>query len=87
MTGVHQRMLPGGDPGIAYDVGGDQDGRPLVLLHGLSANSTSWAPVIERTVRGWRSYALDFRGHGRSDRTPAGTASTTTSTTPTACCT
>jgi pimeloyl-ACP methyl ester carboxylesterase len=70
MTGVHQRMLPGRDPGIAYDVGGDHDGRPLVLLHGLSANSTSWAPVIERTARGWRSYALDFRGHGRSDRTP-----------------
>jgi pimeloyl-ACP methyl ester carboxylesterase len=51
-------------------VGGHEDSRPLVLLHGLSANSTSWVPVIERTARGWRSYALDFRGHGRSDRTP-----------------
>ena len=51
-------------------MGGDEDARPLVLLHGLSANSTSWAPVIERTARGWRSYALDFRGHGRSDRSP-----------------
>jgi pimeloyl-ACP methyl ester carboxylesterase len=70
MTGVHERMLPGRDPGIAYDVGGNKDARPLVLLHGLSANSTSWAPVIERTSRGWRSYSLDFRGHGRSDRTP-----------------
>jgi pimeloyl-ACP methyl ester carboxylesterase len=51
-------------------VGGNEDSSPLVLLHGLSANGTSWAPVIERTSRRWRSYALDFRGHGRSDRTP-----------------
>ena len=49
MTDIHQRMLPGGSPAIAYDVGGDDDTRPLVLLHGLSANSTSWTPVIERT--------------------------------------
>ena len=43
---------------------------PSYLLHGLSANSTSWAPVIARTAREWRSYALDLRGHGRSARTP-----------------
>jgi pimeloyl-ACP methyl ester carboxylesterase len=70
MTGIDQRMLLGGGPVLAYELGGSDDARPLVLLHGLSANSTSWAPVIERTSRGWRSYALDFRGHGRSDRTP-----------------
>jgi pimeloyl-ACP methyl ester carboxylesterase len=70
MTGIEQRILPGRSPGIAYDVGGKQDARPLLLLHGLSANSTSWAPVIDRTARRWRSYALDFRGHGRSGRTP-----------------
>ena len=68
MTDIQQRILPGG--AIAYDVSGDADARPLVLLHGLSANSTSWARVIEWTTRDWRSYALDFRGHGRSDRTP-----------------
>jgi pimeloyl-ACP methyl ester carboxylesterase len=70
MTAVQQCMLAGTGPLLAYDVGGHEDSRPLVLLHGLSANSTSWAPVIERTAPGWRSHALDFRGHGRSDRTP-----------------
>ena len=70
MSGVQQRVLPGRRPALAYDVAGDEHGRPLVLLHGLSANSTSWCPVIERTASGWRSHALDFRGHGRSDRTP-----------------
>jgi pimeloyl-ACP methyl ester carboxylesterase len=70
MSGAQQHMLPGAGPAIAYDVAGDEHGRPLVLLHGLSANSTSWAPVTARTAPGWRSHALDFRGHGRSDRTP-----------------
>jgi pimeloyl-ACP methyl ester carboxylesterase len=70
VSGPERRVLPEGGPTIAYDVAGHEDGRPVVLLHGLSANSTSWAPVIERTARDWRSYALDFRGHGRSDRTP-----------------
>lgn len=60
----------GGGPAIAYTEGGDKHGHALVLLHGLSANSTSWAPVVARTAREWRSYALDLRGHGRSDRTP-----------------
>jgi pimeloyl-ACP methyl ester carboxylesterase len=63
-------MLPGGSPAIAYDEAGDEHGRPLVLLHGLSANSTSWAVIVERSARRWHSHALDFRGHGRSDRTP-----------------
>jgi pimeloyl-ACP methyl ester carboxylesterase len=70
MTRIQPSLLPDGGPVLAYDVGGDEDARPLLLLHGLSANSTSWAPVIEQTARRWRSYALDFRGHGRSDRTP-----------------
>jgi pimeloyl-ACP methyl ester carboxylesterase len=70
VSGVQHHVLPGNGPDIAYDVAGDDHGRPLVLLHGLSANSTSWAPVIERTAAGWRSHALDFRGHGRSDHTP-----------------
>ena len=70
MTRIEPRVLTGGNPVLAYDVGGSEDARPLVLLHGLSANSTSWAAVIVRTARGWRSHALDFRGHGRSDRTP-----------------
>lgn len=59
-----------GVPALAYTKGGGKHGHALVLLHGLSANSTSWAPVVARTASTWRSYALDLRGHGRSDRTP-----------------
>ena len=71
MSRAHEHhVLPANGPDIAYHVTGDAHGRPLVLLHGLSANSTSWTPVIERTAAQWRAHALDFRGHGRSDRTP-----------------
>ena len=70
MSGAEQRVVPGDGPVIAFDVAGDDHGRPLVLLHGLSASSTSWAPIIDRTDAGWHSHALDFRGHGRSDHTP-----------------
>jgi pimeloyl-ACP methyl ester carboxylesterase len=67
--GIHRCVLPGGGPVIAYDRSGDEHGRPLVLLHGLSANSTSWYPVIAHVSRCWHCHALDFRGHGRSDWT------------------
>ena len=70
MTTTRHRQLPGGDPAIVYTEGGSEHGQPLVLLHGLSANATSWAPVIARTAPEWRSYAVDLRGHGRSARTP-----------------
>jgi pimeloyl-ACP methyl ester carboxylesterase len=69
VNGTQHHVLSANGPDIAFHIAGDERGRPLVLLHGLSANSTSWVPVIERTAD-WRSYALDFRGHGRSDHTP-----------------
>ena len=62
--------LRGGGPRVVYDGPLHDRGRPLVLLHGLSASSTSWAPVVDRFGDDWRTYALDFRGHGRSARTP-----------------
>ena len=54
MTDIQQRTLPGGSPAIAYDVGGDADARPLVLLHGLSANSTmSNLACSQRRATSW----------------------------------
>jgi pimeloyl-ACP methyl ester carboxylesterase len=70
MSGIRQRILPGRGTAIAYDETGDDHSPPLVLLHGLSANSASWMPVIKRTASGWHTHALDLRGHGHSDRTP-----------------
>jgi pimeloyl-ACP methyl ester carboxylesterase len=61
-----QRHVLEGEPELAY-VGPDHDrGSPVLLLHGLSADTTSWTPIIDRLGDEWRMYALDFRGHGRS---------------------
>jgi pimeloyl-ACP methyl ester carboxylesterase len=55
---------------IHYEVEGS--GRPVVLLHGLSSSiQQNWRRpgVIEALVEaGFRTVALDFRGHGRSDK-------------------
>ena len=52
-------------PTLAY-IGPDHDGGATVLFfHGLSADSTGWAPVIARVGDDYRGFAR-FRGHGRS---------------------
>ena len=56
-----------GDPALAFRGPIGTTGAPLVLLHGLSGSSNSWAPVTERFGAAWRVWSLDFRGHGRSE--------------------
>lgn len=53
---------------LVYDVAGDPDAPPMVLLHALGESRESWAPVVERFVPRHRVYAVDLRGHGDSDR-------------------
>jgi 3-oxoadipate enol-lactonase len=45
-------------------------GPPLLLLHAAGETSLSWAPLAEAWSRARRVHALDFRGHGQSERTP-----------------
>jgi len=48
------------------DHGGD--GRPVILVHGITEDSRSWEPVAERLHPDHRVIALDLRGHGASSR-------------------
>ena len=52
---------------IAYEVVGT--GKPLVLLHGFTADHTIWREVgyVER-LAGRQLILIDARGHGRSDK-------------------
>jgi abhydrolase domain-containing protein 6 len=51
----------------AKSIGGS--GRTLVLVHGLGARATDWAPLIPRfTAAGYHVYALDLLGYGDSDK-------------------
>ena len=49
---------------LAYDDQGS--GVPVILLHGLTFNRATWAPVVERLGDGVRTVAIDLPGHGDS---------------------
>lgn len=48
----------------------DGDGPPVVLLHGVTRRWQDWLSVVPFLSTRWKVFALDFRGHGASDRTP-----------------
>src|ERR1700761_3986021 len=51
-------------PKLAYDDQGS--GVPVILLHGLTFNRATWAPVVERLGDGVRTLAIDLPAHGHS---------------------
>ncbi len=53
-----------------YGDTGDPAAVPVVLLHGLSGNTTRWDLVTPELAKDYRVLALDQRGHGRSVHTP-----------------
>jgi pimeloyl-ACP methyl ester carboxylesterase len=64
---VHEAGEPG-IIGLAYDVQGF--GPPLVFIHGLTFDRTSWQPIIGRLAGEYRCIAIDLPGHGDSDGPP-----------------
>jgi pimeloyl-ACP methyl ester carboxylesterase len=52
---------------IHYMVAGE--GKPLVLVHGLAGRAENWLTLVpEFTRNGYKVYALDLLGYGRSDQ-------------------
>lgn len=51
---------------LFLDDGGSGKGAPLVLVHGLGADSTVWSAQLEHVRKSRRVLAPDLRGHGRS---------------------
>ena len=49
-----------------YEVYGD--GKPVVLIHGLSCHVEDWLPNFNALAEHHRVYALDLPGHGRTDK-------------------
>lgn len=62
-----QRTVDVGEVRLAYRVSGPPGAPPLVLLHALGEDSTDWDGVAPVLARERRVYAVDLRGHGRSD--------------------
>lgn len=53
-----------------YHLGGAGD--PVILAHANGFTGRCWAPMAEMLVPHFDVWALDMRGHGRSERDPSG---------------
>ncbi|ONM47522.1 alpha/beta fold hydrolase [Nocardia donostiensis] len=51
---------------IVYQVSGPSGARPLMLLHGWSANLRCWGAAADDLAERFRVIAVDLRGHGYS---------------------
>jgi pimeloyl-ACP methyl ester carboxylesterase len=49
---------------------GPHSGPPLVLLHGLPGRWQEFLPILPTLSLLWHTYALDYRGQGKSGRVP-----------------
>ncbi|HMK28598.1 MAG TPA: alpha/beta hydrolase [Terriglobales bacterium] len=66
---VREQVFDSGKLRINYAEGPDA-GPPLLLLHGLSQRWQVFQPILTELAGFWQVYAPDFRGHGKSGRTP-----------------
>jgi pimeloyl-ACP methyl ester carboxylesterase len=58
---------------LVADVWGDPEAWPVLLLHGGGQTRHAWGSTAERVAaEGWRTVALDLRGHGDSQWAPNG---------------
>ena len=60
-----------------YEVHGDPDSPPLVLLEGMGGDLPGWRRNIPTLARELRVLAFDHRGNGRSDEPPGACSMTT----------
>jgi pimeloyl-ACP methyl ester carboxylesterase len=54
--------------GLAYDERGA--GFPVVFIHGLTFNRTTWHPIMDQLAGRFRCVAVDLPGHGASSGFP-----------------
>jgi pimeloyl-ACP methyl ester carboxylesterase len=55
---------------LHYEDDGDPEAPPVLLLHGITQSTATWGWLVPHLADAHRVVRLDFRGHGRSGRTP-----------------
>ncbi len=67
---MNERMF-GTSSGVGIHFASARDGGPpVLLLHGVTRRWQDWLTVLPGLAPRWQAFALDLRGHGKSDRTP-----------------
>jgi pimeloyl-ACP methyl ester carboxylesterase len=56
------------EPALNYVRTDNVDAQPILCLHGLARGWQSFLPLIPTLALRWQVYALDQRGHGKSER-------------------
>lgn len=56
------------DEQLSYVSSGSESGDTVVFLHGITANRSHWAPVVDRLADRFRCVNVDLLGHGDSPR-------------------
>ena len=57
-------------PKLTYFEWGKPGDQPVLLLHATGFHARCWDQVVAELGPGFHVYAVDMRGHGRSDNTP-----------------
>ena len=55
---------------LHYEDDGDPGAPPVLILHGITQSTATWGWLVPHLAGDHRVVRLDFRGHGRSGRTP-----------------
>jgi pimeloyl-ACP methyl ester carboxylesterase len=55
---------------LHYEDDGDPGAPPILVLHGITQSTATWGWLVQHLAPDHRVVRLDFRGHGRSGRTP-----------------
>ena len=55
---------------LHYEDDGDPQAPPVLVLHGITQSTATWEWLVPHLADAHRVVRLDFRGHGRSGRTP-----------------
>jgi pimeloyl-ACP methyl ester carboxylesterase len=58
------------DVTLHLEIDGKDDAPPVLVLHGITQSTATWAWLVPHLTDRYRVVRLDFRGHGRSGRTP-----------------
>ena len=72
MRTIFRRQTTAGDLRLAVTASGDPGRRPVVLVHGMGGDNSTWRPLAhELRGRGRSVVSVDLRGHGRSGHAKA----------------